>query len=109
MTLKYLAISDFSEINQVLTKEKAIIFKHSTQCPISSSAFEEFNSFLQTNPQNISAYYVDVIKDRPVSLKIAETLNVQHESPQVIILENGKVKFHTSHRNISKDLLIASI
>ena len=108
MTSKYLNLDNFSQINEILKLDKAIIFKHSTQCPISADALAEFESFLSEDPA-VMAYYVDVIKDRSLSQKIAQTFNIQHESPQILILERGKVKFNTSHRNIKKQTLLSSI
>jgi len=43
---------------------------------------------------------VDVKKDRLVSLDIADRFHVQHESPQLLIIADGKVVFHTSHEGI---------
>ena len=53
-----------------------------------------------TNPTQVACYRVDVKKDRLVSLDIADRLHVQHESPQLLIVAEGKVVFHTSHEGI---------
>jgi len=76
-----------------------IIFKNSTTCYISKMALKNFqNSF--TNPTAVPCYMVDVKKDRLVSMDIADRFQVQHESPQLLIIADGKVVFHTSHEGI---------
>ena len=50
-------------------------------------------------------YYLDLIKFREVSNAIAEQFNVQHESPQVILLHNGTAIYNASHNNINVDTL----
>ena len=75
-----------------------IIFKHSTSCPISSMAKRRLEGdwSLDINP-----YYLDLIAYRSISNAIAVKLEVQHESPQVIILHKGKAIYDESHLDIS--------
>lgn len=54
-------------------------------------------------------YEVNVIDNRPLSNKIAADLSVSHESPQLIVIENGEVVFHTSHNNIRRDVILPQI
>ena len=54
------------------------------------------------NPDIINHfYYLDLLKFRSVSNKIAEDLEIRHESPQFLVIENGVVVNHASHNNIS--------
>ena len=82
---------------------KHLLFKHSTTCPISAKAHEEFQSFVSENDP--SAAIVHVIEDRPVSNQIAEDFGIQHESPQIFLIENGEVRWNTSHWKIKKDAI----
>ncbi|WP_338472219.1 bacillithiol system redox-active protein YtxJ [Niallia sp. XMNu-256] len=82
---------------------KQFLFKHSTTCPISAKAFEEFKGFLSENPT--SSAIVHVIEDRPVSNQIAEEFGIKHESPQIFLIENGEVLWNTSHWKIKKDAI----
>lgn len=43
-----------------------------------------------------------VIEDRPVSNKIAEDFGIKHESPQIFLLEDGEVRWNTSHWKITQ-------
>lgn len=82
---------------------KRLLFKHSTTCPISAAAYGEFQAFLQE--QEVPSAVIFVIEDRPVSNAVAERFAIKHESPQIFLLEEGQVKWHTSHWKITKDAI----
>lgn len=75
-----------------------IIFKHSTTCPISSMAKRRLEGDWSLD---IKPYYLDLLAYRPISNAIAQKLNVVHESPQVLLIINGKAVFDESHLDIS--------
>jgi len=50
-------------------------------------------------------YFLDLLSYRSISDAIAERLEVQHQSPQMIVLENGIAVRNASHQNISLDIL----
>ena len=53
----------------------------------------------------IDLYFLDLISYREISNKIAEVLNVWHQSPQIIVIKNGKCIYEASHFSISfKDI-----
>ncbi|MGC8738348.1 MAG: bacillithiol system redox-active protein YtxJ [Candidatus Hydrogenedens sp.] len=80
-----------------------IIFKHSNRCPISWNAKKEIDTFLEKYTEyNNNTYLINVIDSRPLSNYIAETLHVEHQSPQIIILKNGAVVKHISHLTITE-------
>ena len=85
-------------------KGTGIILKHSTRCPISAAAYREFEIFVNAGT-DVPAYLVLVVENRPVSRLIAEKLEVEHASPQVILLRDGSVAWHASHWNISRTAL----
>ena len=49
---------------------------------------------------DVPIYYLDLIKYREVSNYIADTLKVYHQSPQLILIENGTVVYNCSHSAI---------
>lgn len=95
-------MEQFEEI--IANKEPYILFKHSTTCPISHGGFTAFQEYLGEE-QAVPAYYLYVQEARPVSNKIAEHFGIQHESPQVLYIKDGKVLWHASHWNITKQSL----
>ena len=82
-----------ADLDQALApgKGKVVLYKHSTQCGICDGAIEEIQEFLETRPGVGSFYYLDLLAHRDVSNAIAERLGVKHESPQAIVLSDGKV------------------
>jgi bacillithiol system protein YtxJ len=95
------------DLEQLLEQSKTnpvLIFKHSTQCPISSHAYEEFTEFAEAAEDLICALVL-VIENRNVSNTIAERLNVPHESPQAIVVKDGHAAWHASHWSITADSL----
>jgi bacillithiol system protein YtxJ len=92
-------IESTQEIDEIIEKSSEkmqIIFKHSTVCPISRISHE-----------NADIYYLGVIEQRPLSNYIAEKLNVQHESPQMIVLRGGNAIFSESHLMINPNILLS--
>lgn len=97
-------LTSIDEMNQFVQQPgKHLLFKHSTTCPISAKAYEEFQAFVKDT--NTSAAIVLVIEDRPVSNQIAENFRIKHESPQVFFLEDGQVRWNTSHWKITGEAL----
>ena len=82
---------------------KKLLFKHSTTCPISAKANEEFQAYLKD--ADTTAAVVLVIEDRPVSNQIAEEFGIKHESPQIFLLEDNEVRWNTSHWKITRDAI----
>lgn len=85
------------------------LFKQSTTCPISAAAFSEFNNFLEASKEDFEPYFVKVRETREVSNKLAEEVNVEHQSPQVLLVKNKEVLWHTSHNKITVDSLTEAL
>jgi bacillithiol system protein YtxJ len=98
---------DELELNKVLKKSKSnaqIIFKHSSKCGISSSVLRRFNKMiLNNNLDQKQLYFLKVIENRSLSNRVSALFEIQHESPQLLIIKNKKVVFHRSHYNILDD------
>ncbi|WP_027385471.1 bacillithiol system redox-active protein YtxJ [Chryseobacterium gregarium] len=79
------------------------IFKHSTSCFISKTVLKNFEKEINSLDQKPDLYFLDLLAHRAVSNKIAADLEVRHESPQFLVIENGKVISNASHQHISAD------
>lgn len=86
-------------------ERKVVIFKHSTRCFISKSVLKNFEKEVQNSEKPISYYFLDLLAHRNISNKIADDFDVQHQSPQLIVLENGKAVKNASHQSISLSLV----
>ena len=97
-------LDNISQLNEIdaLSKEKTVvIFKHSTTCGISAGAKNRLESDWPNIEGDIVLYYLDLLTYRPLSNEIASRYGVRHESPQVIVINNGKAVYDTSHHRIS--------
>jgi bacillithiol system protein YtxJ len=81
-----------------------MLLKHSATCPISLSAYAEYEKFYQDHP-NFKSFYLTVQDARPLSNYIAEKYHIKHESPQAILFVNKDVAWHASHRQITNSTL----
>ena len=95
---------DLEQLLETSRSNPIVIFKHSTQCPISTSAYEEFLQFTES-ASDVPCGVVLVIENRSLSNRIETKLGVRHESPQAIVVENGRQKWNASHWSITVDAL----
>jgi bacillithiol system protein YtxJ len=82
-----------------------VLFKHSTRCAVSRMALKMFEQGWDESLSDVSAYYLDLLENRPVSAAIAEKLDIEHQSPQMLILQNGQVVHHSNHHAIDVNTL----
>lgn len=80
--------------------QPVLIFKHSTRCGTSHMVLSRFERQADQHPLSAKLYYLDLISFREISNQIAQTFDVPHESPQVLIIKDGKVVWNESHLGI---------
>lgn len=85
------------ELFQKSHEAPVVLFKHSTTCPISAAAYREIENL--DGEVNI----VVVQSARGVSNEIAERTGIRHESPQAIVLKDGKPVYQASHYSVSAE------
>lgn len=85
-----------------------VLYKHSPICMTSSVAQWQLKALHKALPA-IPIYQVDVIRDRGLAHRMAADLEVRHESPQVFVIRNGRVVWHTSHFAIKAATLLTQI
>ncbi len=79
-----------------------MIFKHSTTCPISGTALNRMErNWDNQKAGSLKPYLLDLLRYRAISNAIVEKFGVSHESPQVILIRNGKAVYDESHFGIS--------
>lgn len=89
------------DIKELSNSRPQVIFKHSTRCSISSVAKSRLDR--SADPEGIDFYYLDLIRYREISNKIAQLFDVHHESPQILLIKNGECVYDESHLSISID------
>ena len=77
-----------------------LIFKHSTRCSVSRMALRAFENEYSLPEEDLKLYFLDLIAYRNISNEIASRFDVVHQSPQVILIKNGKAVYNESHSDI---------
>jgi len=98
-----------AEIMDLSSSIPVYIFKHSTTCGISAQAKENVELSFRNTDKSFLFYYLDLLKFRTVSNEVASTLNVHHQSPQLILIHDGQVIFTTSHHKIKATIIEESL
>lgn len=91
------------EISQGSHQRPAVILKHSTSCGISRMVLRQFEKDYNLDPETVDLFFLDLLRYREISNKIASKFNVPHESPQLIIVKEGRVVYDASHGAISSE------
>lgn len=93
----------FEELTVRSKKHPVVIFKHSLTCPISAAAYQQMTQF----EGEVALLEVQVA--RALSTEIEDTLGVAHESPQVIVVSNGRVAWNASHFKITAEAVAQAV
>lgn len=92
------------QLNDIVTESAdntVLIFKHSTRCNISRATLDRLErNWKDAEVPNVKPYFLDLLSHRNISNAIAEQFHVEHESPQVLIIRNGKSVYDNSHYGI---------
>ncbi len=99
--------TDLAAVDAALAAERFLVFKHSRICPESGRAFAEYEAFHAAHP-DVPTAWIDVIGDRPWSRRVAAATGVTHESPQALLVRDGRVVWHASHGGVTRAALAAA-
>ncbi len=98
------AIDQLNEIVVASKTKPVIIFKHSTTCSISRMALKTFEKEFDLQ-EEVTPYFLDLLSYRAISNEIASKFEVVHQSPQLLLIKNGKAIYNASHENIDAMVL----
>ena len=107
--------NDLTDLKQLdaIVEESAetpvLIFKHSTRCPVSRMALRNFEQEYDIEEGKLKPYYLDLLEHRNISNEIADRFGVYHQSPQVILIKDGKAVYDTSHHEINAETVKAQV
>ena len=109
--IDWIELNDLGQLNEIssISAEKPVaIFKHSTRCSISRMALKQFeNEF--SSLDKVTLYFLDLISHRDVSNEIASRFGVAHQSPQLILIKDGKAVYNVSHNEIDAEALATKL
>ncbi|GLU44528.1 bacillithiol system redox-active protein YtxJ [Allomuricauda sp. NBRC 101325] len=94
------SLEQLEEIKEKSNERTQVVYKHSVTCGISSMVLNMFKGSYEMDTE-CDLYFLRIQDHRDISSAIAVTFDVIHESPQLLIVKDGGVVFHTSHGAIS--------
>lgn len=100
--MEWIDLTDEAQVTALKNKKgSAIIFKHSTRCSISLMAKKRVELDEDLLTEDVDCYFLDLLAHRHVSNFVAETFQVHHESPQLLVIKDGECILDQSHGEIS--------
>ena len=99
------SVHDVEALIERSRSRPCLILKHSTSCPISSLAKNRLEMQWDIPIEDMEVYYLDLLRHRDVSNYIAAEFGVRHESPQVLLIKDGRSVYDASHLDIRVDEL----
>lgn len=105
---------NWNHLNSIADLDKAIaesdealvvLFKHSTRCSISRMALKMFEMGWDESLSEVKPYFLDLLNHRDVSAEIASKLNIEHQSPQLLVVSKGEALSVANHSDINADIV----
>lgn len=101
------SVEQLQEVRKLSQEKPVLIFKHSTTCSISRAVLDRLER--NWKEENLKPFFIDLHAHRDVSNETAKLFQIQHESPQVLIIKNGVCSYHQSHMGITYNEIISNI
>lgn len=101
-------LSDIDSLEAAIAESRqrpVLLFKHSRSCGVSCEALDELRAHLDCGPAGVSYGIITVQSHRHVSDAAAERLGLRHETPQAILVCDGRVAWSASHFAITAEAL----
>lgn len=91
-------LQQLEQVKEVSFQAPVLFFKHSTRCSISVMALNRFER--EWSNTTVTPYFLDLLNYREISNQIAILFEVEHQSPQVLLIKDGACIYHASHNAI---------
>lgn len=104
----WVSLNDLEQLEDIVTtsyEKTVVIFKHSTRCSISRFALNSFENEFNYPKEKIEPFYLDLLVHRDISNEIARKFGVEHQSPQILVIKNGRAIYSASHESIDSGIL----
>ncbi len=95
------SLEQLEEIKEISKSEAVAIFKHSTRCGISRMVIKLFEKKFDEELKGFKVYYLDLLDYREISNEVGDAFQVQHQSPQLLVIKDGITIEHASHYDIN--------
>ena len=105
--INWIPLQDLGQLNEIMNfsnEKPVVIFKHSTRCSVSRFALKQFENEFDLGDK-VDAYFLDLLEHRAISNEIASRFGVYHQSPQLLLIKDGKSVYDVSHSDIDAEEL----
>jgi bacillithiol system protein YtxJ len=92
------AVQDAAALEELFARSHegpVLLFKHSNSCPISARAYSQMTGV------EAPVAIVVVQQSRDLSREIEQRTGVRHETPQALVLRNGRAVWNASHFDVT--------
>jgi bacillithiol system protein YtxJ len=107
--MNWIALNNIDQLDIISQESKenpVVIYKHSTSCSTSRISLDRLNrNYKPEEFAGIKTYYLDLLTYRNISNAIANKFDVVHESPQAIVIKDGRAIYSVSHFDIDYKVL----
>jgi bacillithiol system protein YtxJ len=100
--INWIELTNLGQLNEIIDlshEQPVAIFKHSTRCSISRMALKQFENEFDLEG-SVTPYFLDLLNHRDISQEIATRFEVYHQSPQLLLIKEGKSIYDASHSDI---------
>ena len=94
-------LDELSRLIEASDTGPVLVFKHSYSCGISAEALDELATHLDESHDGVTYAMVTVQTHREVSNAVAKRLGVRHETPQALLVRDGRVVWSASHFRVT--------
>lgn len=111
--MKWIELNDLAQLEEI-KKESAnspvLIFKHSRRCNISRASLDRLErNWNEKEMADVKPYFLDLLSFREISNGIAEKFQVEHESPQILLINDGQSVLNLSHFEIEYNSIRSAV
>lgn len=106
--VNWIPLNDLEVIEEAIAlsyEKPVVLFKHSTRCSISRFALKQFENEYDFSKEQMEPFFLDLLNHRDISNEIATRFNIEHQSPQMIVLKGGVAVFSSTHSDIEASIL----
>lgn len=104
------ALDQLQEIRKESAEKTVLIFKHSRRCNISRTSLDRLERrWNEKEMAEVKPYFLDLLSYREISNLLADQFSVEHESPQILLIADGKSILDLSHFEIDYDQIKAAL
>lgn len=104
------ALDQLEKIKNESAEQPVLIFKHSYRCNISRTSLDRLErKWNDAEMANVKPYFLDLLSYREISDQLVNLFKVEHESPQILLIANGKSILDLSHFAIDYDQIKTAV